>query len=401
MPGDRMSKQVRRRLDAFAQKVASPFSDSPRQRFVTDMVAGLVIGGHVHLTRIARAISSGDDNIHSQENRLSKQLGSPRWDASPLADELLEWSAARVGDDTLIVADLTDVAKYYAKALEGLGRVRDGSDPEKRTAPGYMLFEAYVRVGRWQLFPLLIEPLKTYAGAATSENLEILTHVLRIHQATGGKGTWVWDRGADRDELLLPWLKHQRAFVVRQRGDRHVRTLGGRTLSEEALAAEMKPPAWPRPWPVRGYTASQSVFLPEAPEDELLLVVHWDRPDREPLMLLVSPRARRAGRRAAWFVKAFRRRWGVEDATWGIKQRFHLESFLVRSWRSIRRLLWLVALAFFWLNLWGEDRFGRLRDALVHHPWRLPKEVTYLFDWLALQIGHLLHPRPRFEIQRE
>ena len=401
MPGDRMSKQVRRRLDAFAQKVASPFSDSRRQRFVTDMVAGLVIGGHVHLTRIARAISSGDDNIHSQENRLSKQLGSPRWDASPLADELLEWSAARVGDDTLIVADLTDVAKYYAKALEGLGRVRDGSDPEKRTAPGYMLFEAYVRVGRWQLFPLLIEPLKTYAGAATSENLEILTHVLRIHQATGGKGTWVWDRGADRDELLLPWLKHELAFVVRQRGDRHVRTLGGRTLSEEALAAEMKPPVWPRPWPSRGYTASQSVFLPEAPEDELLLVVHWDRPDREPLMLLVSPRARRAGRRAAWFVKAFRRRWGVEDATWGIKQRFHLESFLVRSWRSIRRLLWLVALAFFWLNLWGEDRFGRLRDALVHHPWRLPKEVTYLFDWLALQIGHLLHPRPRFEIQRE
>ena len=143
------------------------------------------------------------------------------------------------------------------------------------------------------------------------------------------------------------------------------------------------------------------MFLPEAPEDELLLVVHWDRPDREPLMLLVSPRARRAGRRAAWFVKAFRRRWGVEDATWGIKQRFHLESFLVRSWRSIRRLLSLVALAFFWLNLWGEDRFGRLRDALVHHPWRLPKEVTYLFDWLALQIGHLLHPRPRFEIQRE
>ena len=401
MPGDGMSKQVRRRLDAFAQKVASPFSDSRRQRFVTDMVAGLVIGGHVHLTRIARAIRSGDDNIHSQENRLSKQLGSPRWDASPLADELLEWSAARVGDDTLIVADLTDVAKYYAKALEGLGRVRDGSDPEKRTAPGYMLFEAYVRVGRWQLFPLLIEPLKTYAGAATSENLEILTHVLRIHQATGGKGTWVWDRGADRDELLLPWLKHELAFVVRQRGDRHVRTLGGRTLSEEALAAEMKPPVWPRPWPSRGYTASQSVFLPEAPEDELLLVVHWDRPDREPLMLLVSPRARRAGRRAAWFVKAFRRRWGVEDATWGIKQRFHLESFLVRSWRSIRRLLWLVALAFFWLNLWGEDRFGRLRDALVHHPWRLPKEVTYLFDWLALQIGHLLHPRPRFEIQRE
>jgi hypothetical protein len=46
---------------------------------------------------------------------------------------------------------------------------------------------------------------------------------------------------------------------------------------------------------------------------------------------------------------------GVEDATWGIKQRLTLEQFLVRSWMSIRRLLWLVAWVFFWLNLWGED----------------------------------------------
>jgi hypothetical protein len=85
----------------------------------------------------------------------------------------------------------------------------------------------------------------------------------------------------------------------------------------------------------------------------------------------------------------------VEDATWGIKQRLHLEEFLVRSWRSIRRLLWLAAWVFLWLNLWGEDRFGRLREALVNHPWRLPKEVTYLFDWIALQIGRLLHPKPK------
>jgi hypothetical protein len=66
----------------------------------------------------------------------------------------------------------------------------------------------------------------------------------------------------------------------------------------------------------------------------------------------------------------------------------------VRRWRSLRRLLWLAAWAFFRLNLWGEDRFARLRAALVNHPWSLPKEVTYLFDWIALQIGRLLHPKP-------
>jgi hypothetical protein len=396
MADNGVSKEIRRRLYAFGGGVARLFSDSRRQRFLKDMIAGLLIGGHVHLSKIARAISSGDTDIHGVEKRLSTHLASEHWDMSPVADELLQRSANLVTEDTLITADLTDLAKPYARKMQGLGRVHDGSDPDKRIVSGYMLFEAYVRVGKWQLFPLVLEPLKTYAGAPTSENAEISAHVLRIHEAVHRKGTWVLDRGFDRDELMLPWLKNQVAFVIRQRGDRHVLLADGRKLAITALAAELQPPAWPKRWPKAGYTTCQNVWLPEAPKQALLLVVHWRRPDSEPLLLLASPEARRPARRAEWFVKAYGKRWGVEDATWGIKQRMTLEQFLVRSWMSIRRLLWLVAWAFFWLNLWGQDSYQGLRDALINHPWRLAKEVKYLFDWIAFQIRHLLHPRPTF-----
>lgn len=389
-----LSKEIRRRLYGFARCLARPFSDSRRRDFLQDMIPGLLISGHVHLTKVARAISPGDADIHGVEKRLSRHLGSEHWDMSPLAEHLLTRSARMVNDDTLLTADLSDLNKQYARKLEGLGRVHDGSDPDKRVVPGYAFFEAYVRVGKWQLFPLLVEPLKTYSGAPTSENAEILQHVSRIHQATGRRGTWLLDRGFDRDALMLPWLRSQLAFVIRQRGDRHVRLADGRHLAVTAVAAQLQPRAWPRRWPKRGYTTSQEVWLPEAPDQALLLVVHWRRPHAEPLLLLVSPAARRAGRRAEWFVKAYGKRWGVEDATWGLKQRLHLEEFLVRSWRSIRRLLWLAAWAFFWLNLWGDGGYERLREAVLNHPWRLPKEVIYLFDWIALQIRHLLHPKP-------
>jgi len=139
----------------------------------------------------------------------------------PVRDGLLNNSAAMVGQESLIAADLTDIAKYYARHLEGLGRVRDGSDPEKRTAPGYMFFEAYVRVRCWRL------------------------------------------------DLF---------------GDR----------------------------PIAGIAEPRTV-----------VGVSWRNAEAAPLMLLVSPQARKAGRNGTWFVRAFRRRWGVEDATWGIKQRFH------------------------------------------------------------------------------
>jgi len=395
MAGNGLRKEVRRRLYVFAGRVARWFSDTRRQRFVRDMIAGLVIGGHVHLSKIARAVGSGTTNVHAEEKRLSRHLDSHHWSMQPVIDGLLAWSAQMAGEDSLIVADLTDIAKYYARYLEGLGRVRDASDPDKRTAPGYMLFEAYVRVRRWQLFPLVIEPLKTYSGAPTSENDEILRHMYRILEATQGRGTWVLDRGFDRRELLVPMLRSKMAFIVRQRGDRHIWTADARQISVEQRAAEVYQQQRPLRWPRKGWTHTEAVFLPEAPDHELLLVLFWKEPGHSPLLLLVSPQARRPRRTGAWFVRAFRRRWGVEDATWGIKQRFHLEQFLVRSWRSIRRLLYLVALAFYWLNLWGEDGYQSLRDAFVGHPWRLPKKVIYLFDWLATQIGRFLHPRPK------
>ena len=127
MAGNGLPKEIRRRLYGFSNKVASPFSDVRRRGFVREMLTGLVIAGHVHLSKIARAISPGNADIHGVEKRLSRHLGSEHWDMSPVADELLAWSAGRVGDQTILVADLTDMAKPYARVLEGLGKVHDGS----------------------------------------------------------------------------------------------------------------------------------------------------------------------------------------------------------------------------------------------------------------------------------
>ena len=308
--GATLTTAIRKRLSTFAAGVARPFTDSRRRGFVTDMLTGLVAGGHVHLTEIARATHRGEANIHAAEKRLRRHLGSEHWNSAPLPAELLRRSAAMVTDDTLIVADTTDLAKYYARHLEGLGRVHDGSDPDGRTAPGYCLFQAFVRVGRWQLFPLVVEPLKVYAGAATSENAEFLTHILRAHEAVGRTGTWVLDRGFDRRELFGPLVRHAVAFVVRQRGDRTVRTADGRDVSVNALVAEQVCPR-PRRWPRGGVSVTVEVGLPEVGPDPFLLVIGWRVPGSErPLVLLVSPAARRPGRTGTWYVRAYHRRWG-------------------------------------------------------------------------------------------
>lgn len=397
MDGIKLTTSIREQLTTYTGSLASLFSDSRREQFITDMVTGLLSSGHVHLTAVARGISGlhpQDQRIHAVEKRLSRHLGSDHWDMSPLKQELLQRSAALVTDDALIAADTTDLAKYYARHLEGLGRVHDGSDPQQRIAPGYCVFEAYVRVGKWQMFPLVVEPLKTYSGAPGSENIEFLKHILTVHQATHGQGTWQLDRGFDRRKLYQPLVKQKVAFVVRQRGDRLIETAQGHRLLVQELVAQTTCPR-PKRWPRGGVQVTQEVCLPEVSDRPFLLVIGWKYPNSEsPLVLLVSPDARRSQRTGRWYVKAYLKRWGVEDATRGIKQHFHLEKFLVRTWLAISRLLVLVALAFWWLNLWGEDHFTTLRESLINHPWRLKKTVTYLFNWIATMLIRLLHPAP-------
>jgi hypothetical protein len=121
-----LTTAIRRRLSTFAAGVARPFTDSRRRQFVTQMITGLVAAGHVHLTKVARATQRGDGHIHGAQKRLSGHLASEHWNSAPLADQLLHRSAAMVTEDTLIPADTTDLAKYYARHLEGLGRVRAG-----------------------------------------------------------------------------------------------------------------------------------------------------------------------------------------------------------------------------------------------------------------------------------
>lgn len=59
MAGNGLRKEVRRRLYDFAGRVARGVRDGRRQRFLREMIVGLVVAGHVHLTKIAQGYRIG------------------------------------------------------------------------------------------------------------------------------------------------------------------------------------------------------------------------------------------------------------------------------------------------------------------------------------------------------
>ena len=147
----------------------------------------------------------------------------------------------------------------------------------------------------------------------------------------------------------------------------------------------------------RGVAKTFEVRLPEVGSEPFLVVIHWRRPQSETAVGVAGQSGRAAGEADRSMVRP-----GVRPAVgcrgrhpWHQATVHAVEGFLVRTWIAIRRLLWLVSWAFWWLNLWGEERFERLREALLLHPWRIAKTAVYLFNWIGRMLRELLHPHPK------
>jgi hypothetical protein len=102
-------------------------------RFLAEMVYGILSQHSVHVARIARSLNEGIRVIKTL-NRLCRQLGREGLEEK-LTENLIEDACGHVKKDTLLIADISDVSKKYARKMEHLANVRDGS--EDKITKGY------------------------------------------------------------------------------------------------------------------------------------------------------------------------------------------------------------------------------------------------------------------------
>ena len=96
----------------------------------------------MRLSEIARSLAE-KTSLKKRIDRLSRNLGRGGLDEE-IGAEILADGAARIERDTLLIVDPTDIGKKYAKKMEYLAKVRDGS--QKEQAQGYWV-DTVVGVG--------------------------------------------------------------------------------------------------------------------------------------------------------------------------------------------------------------------------------------------------------------
>jgi hypothetical protein len=385
--------KVREQIDAFMGIVFPHFS-KPLYNFLHQMVFGIQSAKDIKLSQIARSLDE-PVALKKTEERLSRNILTGGLDEKLnriIADE----GAKRIRKDTLIIVDPTDIRKEYARKMPHLATIHDGSSGELATGYSGCMAVACEPRSR-QMIPLHLRMWSSEAPDFISENHQILEVMRTIHRAAQGRGIFVYDRGGDRDTIMLPLLEQGSRWVIRQRGDRHV-IFNGKARSEQAVAAgcAMKYAETIVKETREGEKVyklefgARAVRLPESDQALRLVVVKGF--GSEPLLLLTNVEASKS-RKAVWkIIEAYLSRWLVEEAIRFMKQTYNLEDIRLLNWQRLKNMMGVVLLALYFIcvHIGMELRMAILAGHIISASKRFYGVTEFFYYALADGVGALL-----------
>ena len=343
-----VARRLREQIHNFSGRLSPRFS-VPMTRFVEEMLYGIQTMQSVKLSEVARSLDE-PISMGKTETRLSRNLGCEDLEGA-IQDGVIRLGSRRVHDETLLILDVSDLSKRYARRMEYLATVRDGSTGE--LSEGYWLYTvAACERGKARVMPLFKALGSASAPDFGSENEQILKAVDMIRGHVGDRGIWVMDRGGDREKLFWPPLERSARFVIRLRGDRSLwfrgRVRQARMVGLGCRMHYVDTVVREKDGKERVYEVSygyRPVRLPDRREELNLVVVRGL--GEEPLLLLTNLPMRKS-REVLWsVVESYLTRWRVEETIRFIKQSYSLEDIRVPTYRRLRNLVSLVLAASF------------------------------------------------------
>jgi hypothetical protein len=320
------------------------------RRFMAETIYGIQARQSVHLTEIARALEEKIP-LRKTQYRLCRQLG--RWGLwAKISNTICRMASCRIKKDTLLVLDISDIAKKYARRMEYLAMVHDGS--EGALANGYWTCSVIgADVGESGFTPVYNRLYSQAGPDFRSENVEIRKAITFVSGHTEKRGTWVLDRGGDRGKIIHHLLDNKLRFIIRLKRDRHLIWRGRkRSVLEHALAS----PLLYAERIVKEEGGKEKIYYLEfgyrpvklPGREEKLYMVVVSGFGQEPMMLLTNIGITKS-RKALWgIIESYMSRWRIEETIRFIKQSYNLEDIRLLTYRRLQNMMALVlAVAYF------------------------------------------------------
>lgn len=385
--------KLKEQIKIFSGKVSADLPKVAR-RFVEEMLYGIGSEQSVHLSRIARALSEKIPLIKTI-NRLSFELSRQGlWEK--ITSGLLNLTRDKITADTLLILDLSDIAKPYAKRMEYLGSVHDGS--RGKLADGYWTCHVIAsELGGPEIIPLYSRLYSHQAPDCAGQNQEIFKAVDMVSKSVNNRGIWVIDRGADRRIIFDHLLSHQRRFIIRLKGDRSVLKGKEKIIVSDLARRCFLPYSETLIWEEREKETAYSisfgfcrVYLPDMPLPLGLVVVRGF--GKEPMMLLTNLPLKKNRKVLLKIVKSYITRWGIEETIRFIKQSYKVEDIRVQTYTRLQNMMALVCASAYFaaVHIGGKLKLVTLSAIIIKASKRIFGVSAFRYYAIADGIKELL-----------
>ena len=347
----RLGYEIKRDFTNFSLRISKGLK-RPQEKFVHQMIYGILAGNKLHLSEIARSLKESI-TLKKTIDRLSKNLHAFDGKDSVMHN-YLGLVRQQVKDDyAVIIIDNSDIVKPASTKLEALSEIRDGSTGE--ITQGYLTIEAAVLSEKGKMpLPVYEKVFSAEEKGFISETHENLCCLQSLTENFSSRCVRTLDRGFDANEYYRYFLKHGERFVIRAKKNRNV-IYGGQTCNIMDVALRYKG-AYRMDFKdkkgrtIRCKMSCIPVRLCEFPSRELVLTVVYGFGE-EPMLLLSSLKMQEKKKLCHIITKVYLLRWRIEEYFRFKKQQFELEDLRVMSLQSIRNLNLLAMLAVGYISL--------------------------------------------------
>jgi len=348
-----LTHNLKRGIFNFSKKLGMGFY-RPAQKFICEMVFGLLVAKSCYLTEIARKL---EENIALDKTveRLSRNLMDFEG-LEELRENYFSSVKRHFNESTILIIDDSDIAKPCSKKLESLCRVRDGSKEDTITTGYWYAGVSALTAEHKQPIPVYSHVYSSLEPGYKSNNDETLKSLKFLSAHFAKDQIRALDAGYDAGYIFDYFIPNEERFILRTYGNRNC-IHKGETILISTLATRFKGKYTMKFEAKNGRKADCKISivpitLPKYPNKPLNLVICKGL-GKEPLMLITSL-DNTDKRLCVTVTKVYLMRWRIEEFYKFKKQGFGFEKFLVRSLQSIRNLDFLLTAAIGYLGTLSE-----------------------------------------------
>lgn len=380
---------MQEKLSRFAGKVCQEMS-RPVSKFVCDMLFGICGTGTASVFNIAKHTQDKTTTKKTSE-RFYRNLGREGLDTE-LQSALLNMVSSKIKKDSLIIVDESDIEKPYARKMEGLKLVHNGSKAKRTKGYNQLNLLACVESGdAYNLLPVSSDLISTALEADSIKQI-LQDRLIETAVKCEGKGVFVFDRGYDDRKTIGFLVNNGLSFIIRGVGVRNIREgcqehNFGQSVKEMSFKYEM--PGFKATETFRCATRRIGVRTDDHPSKkaasvELSLVVGrkyvGKRRKGKDFYLLCDFADKNMSEEQIIkeAINGYRKRWKIEEVHRQMKQDLNWESMRLASYTKLKNLNMLLTLALYFIYT--------CKDITMKIAMAFPKLICFnKKDWAKLQ----------------